>query len=78
MEKGKRLPVYALSSSIGNSVKTFDGKMYLLKGAIAVESNTGEIKRVADIYYRVRSIVDEKHNVVAKRKHEHDELKRVN
>lgn len=73
-EEKKRLSYFDIASSSAESVKTFDGKTYALKGAIAVESKTGEIKRVAEIYYRVRSVRDEKHNIIAKRKQEDGEL----
>lgn len=73
-EEKKRLSYFDIASSAAESVKTFDGKTYSLKGALAVEKQTGEIKRVAEIYYRVRSVRDEKHNIIAKRKQEDGEL----
>ncbi|KMY52552.1 hypothetical protein AC623_20670 [Bacillus sp. FJAT-27231] len=77
MKEEKRLSFYEISSLPAKSLKTFDGKMYMLKGAIAVEPSTGEIERVADIYYRVRSVIDEERNVIAKRKNRDDELVEV-
>lgn len=70
----KRLPFYEISSSSARSIKTFDGKTYRLRGNIAVEDETKDIQRVADIYYRVRTVVDDERNIIAKRTHEDDEL----
>lgn len=76
MGKEQRLAFYDISSC-AQSVKTFDGKVYQLKGAVAVESTTGHIERVAEIYYRVRSVMDEKRNIIAKRRNHNDELTTV-
>lgn len=77
MGKEQRLAFYDISSSRAQSVKTFDGKVYQLKGAVAVEHTTGNIERVAEIYYRVRSVMDEKQKVIAKRRNQDDELTTV-
>ncbi|MHB0803430.1 hypothetical protein PVK73_29330 [Bacillus thuringiensis] len=45
MGKEQRLAFYDISSSSAQSVKTFDGKVYQLKGAVAVEDTTGNIER---------------------------------
>ena len=37
----------------------------------------GDIKRVADIYYEVRSVMDQAHTIVAKRRKKDEELKEV-
>jgi hypothetical protein len=50
------------------------GKTYELKGAVAIENKTGEIQNLAQIYYQVRSIVDSKKNLIAKRKNQDSEL----
>ncbi|PHE52954.1 hypothetical protein [Bacillus pseudomycoides] len=77
MGKEQRLAFYDISSSCAQSVKTFDGKVYQLKGAVAVENATGNIERVAEIYYRVRSVMDEKQKIIAKRRNQNDELTTV-
>lgn len=74
MGKEKRLAYYDISSSSAKGLKTFEGKTYELKGALAVERETGKIERVAEIYYRVRSVVNEKGIIIAKRKTIEDEL----
>ncbi|MYL43975.1 hypothetical protein [Virgibacillus salexigens] len=56
------------------SVKTFDNEVYELKGSIAVNTDNGEIQKVADIYYRVRTAVNSQKHVIAKRKNTNDEL----
>lgn len=74
MGKEKRIAYYDISSSCAKSLKTFEGKTYILKGALAIESETGEIERVAKLYYRIRSVVNEKGAIIAKRKTIGDEL----
>lgn len=77
MGEVKRLAYYDISSSNAQSVKTFDGKTYKLRGAVAVDNKTGNIERVAEIYYRIRSVIDESQKVIAKRRTKDDELKVV-
>lgn len=57
-----------------NFIKTFDNEIYELKGTLAVDKKTGDVTRVADIYYRVRTAVNDYKNIVAKRKRIDDEL----
>ncbi|PDZ10836.1 hypothetical protein CON70_14770 [Bacillus pseudomycoides] len=78
MGKEQRLTFYDIAASNAHSVKTFDGKTYHLKGAIAIENGTGNIEKVAQIYYQVRSVRDEHKNLIAKRKHKQAELVVVN
>jgi hypothetical protein len=77
MKSEKRIPYYEIASKKkAHSLKTFDGKKktYELKGAVAIENKTGEIQNLAQIYYQVRSIVDSKKNLIAKRKNQDSEL----
>ncbi|WP_283750619.1 hypothetical protein [Bacillus cereus] len=74
MAKEQRLTFYDIAASQAHSVKTFDGKTYELKGTIAIESTTGNIEKVAQIYYQVRSVRGEHQNLIAKRKHKQSEL----
>lgn len=76
MKHKKRFSFYDLPSTAHN-IYTFDGKCYVLNGIIAVERNTKERVHVAQLYYRVRSVVNEKHQVIAKRRTTQDELRRV-
>ena len=57
-----------------NSVKTFDNQIYELKGTLAVDKSNGDIQKVADVYYRVRTAKDKSKDVIAKRKHTEGEL----
>jgi hypothetical protein len=72
--EANRLAYFDISSSKVASAKTFDGKVFELRGALAVDTDNGEVKRVADIYYRVRSVRDMNDNIIAKRKKMEDEL----
>lgn len=71
----ERFYLYDLASA--SSLKTFEGKTYEIKGAIAVEKDSGEVRHIADLYYRTRSVIFNK-RLLAKRKNAHDELLRVN
>lgn len=77
MEAQKRLAFYDISDARAKSAKTFDGRTYSLKGGIAVDNGTGDIKSVADIYYDVRSVMDQSHTIVAKRRKREEELTEV-
>lgn len=71
--KKKRLSHVELSCK-ANSIKTFDNEVYELEGSVAVNKVNGDIQKVADIYYRVRTAVNSHKHVIAKRKHTDDEL----
>ncbi|KAB2488191.1 hypothetical protein [Priestia endophytica] len=77
MKTAKRLAYYDVAAARAQSAKTFDGKVYKLQGAVAVEQDTGNIKRVADIYYDIRSVRDHNQRIMAKRRHKQEELKEV-
>ncbi|MDT3766166.1 hypothetical protein [Priestia filamentosa] len=77
MKTAKRLAYYDVAAAQAQSAKTFDGKVYKLQGAVAVEQDTGSIKRVADIYYDIRSVRDHNQRIMAKRRHKEEELKEV-
>jgi hypothetical protein len=77
MKTAKRLAFYDIAAARAQSAKTFDGKVYELQGAVAVEQDTGSIKRVADIYYDIRSVRDHNQRIMAKRRHKEEELKEV-
>ena len=59
------------------SIRTFDNETYILKGTLAVEQENGNVEKLATLYYRVRTAIDENDKIIAKRKHALDELKRV-
>lgn len=60
----------------GKSVKTFDKEVYELKGSLAINQKNGEVKKIADIYYNVRTALDDKKRVIGKRKKRTDELQK--
>lgn len=70
----ERLSLYELSAN--DTVKTFEGEVYELKGVVGVKKETGEIERVTDLYYRTRTVVKDS-QVIAKRKNKNEELKKV-
>lgn len=72
----ERFSLYDLPSK-ANSVKTFCGKTYEVKGFVGVETKTGEVKHITDLYYDVRSVVDDSSLLTAKRKNKDDELRKV-
>ncbi|NJP38973.1 hypothetical protein HCN83_15500 [Bacillus luteus] len=61
-------------STSAAEVSTFDGQRYLIKGALAVNSNNGKIRRVPNIYYDIRNAVNHQKELIAKRKNPSDEL----
>lgn len=70
----ERLSLYELPNC--DSLKTFDGKTFTLKGFVGIETKTGEIEEVTQLYYRTKTVV--KNNLLtAKRKNENSELKKV-
>lgn len=71
----ERFHLYDLATA--SSLKTFEGKTYELKGAVGVEKDSGEVRHIADLYYRTRSVISDK-RLLAKRKNAHEELLRVN
>lgn len=72
--KMESLRLYELPSC--DSVKTFEGKTYELKGFMGVEKSSGEVEHVSELYYRTRTVVTN-NCVVAKRKNENDELQKI-
>lgn len=74
-EMADRFYLYELAAA--SSLKTFEGKVYELKGAVGVEKESGEVRHIADLYYRTRSVISDK-QLLAKRKNAHDELLKVN
>lgn len=72
----ERFGLYELPNK-AKSVKTFCGKTYEVKGFVGVESETGEIKNIADLYYNVRSVMDKDNMLSAKRKNKNDELTKL-
>ena len=73
----KRLSYIELANK-ACSVKTFKNEVYKLKGSLAVNQDNGNIEKIADIYYRVRTALNDDDVVVAKRKQSEEELKTVN
>lgn len=72
--ESERIGVYELPTT-ADSVRLFNGKTYQLEGVLGVETDTGAVKNISEIYYQVRSAAS-KGSLVAKRKHPYDELVR--
>ena len=70
----EKMSLYELPTH--DSVKTFEGKTYKLNGFVGVETSSGEVEPVTELYYRTRTVVSE-NKVIAKRKNEEDELKKI-
>jgi hypothetical protein len=74
----KRVPFYELAViADGGTVKTFSRKIYRIKGLIARNVETNEVRKVSSIYYEIRTVQDRNKKVIAKRRNPKDELKRV-
>lgn len=61
----------------GGTVKTFSRKIYRIRGLIAQDIQTNEVKKLSSIYYEIRTVQNKFKKVVAKRRNPTDELKRV-
>lgn len=61
----------------GGTARTFSRKIYRIKGLIARDIETNEVKKLSSIYYEIRTVKDKHQNVIAKRRNPDDELKRV-
>lgn len=72
--KKKKFGLYELPTA--DSVKTFEGKIYELKGFLGIESDTGDIKHVTDLYYQTRTVISNS-KVLAKRKNKSEDLLKV-
>jgi transcriptional regulator with XRE-family HTH domain len=70
----ERMSLYELPTN--DSIRTFEGRTYELKGFLGVEKDSGEVEQVTNLYYRARTVV-KNNQVTAKRKNESDELKKI-
>lgn len=70
----EKMSLYELPTH--DSIKTFEGKTYKIHGFVGVETSSGEVEPVTELYYRTRTVVSE-NKVIAKRKNENDELKKM-
>lgn len=59
-----------------HSVKTFEGKIYNLIGAVGIETESGEVRHITDLYYAAKTVVA-RSTVLAKRKTVDEELQVV-
>ncbi|AKG05340.1 hypothetical protein AAV35_011500 [Salimicrobium jeotgali] len=70
-----RLAYYDIPSKADN-VKTFDGKVYNVRGFWVIDKN-GVAEKLPNIYYRIRTVKDSHFKTIAKRKNPMSELKSV-
>lgn len=73
-----KVPFYEVAViADGGDVRTFEGEIYYIRGLIAQNAKTKEVVKLSSIYYEIRTVMDKRRRVVAKRKNPNDELKRV-
>src|SRR5699024_387174 len=72
----ERFGLYELHNK-AKSVKTFCGKAYEVKGFVGVESETGEIKNIADLYYNERTVIDIDNIISGKRINQIDQVTKL-
>lgn len=70
----ERMSLYELPTN--DSIRTFEGRTYELKGFVGIERDSGDVEQVTELYYRARTVVKNK-QVTAKRKNANDELKKI-
>ncbi len=51
-----------------DTVKTFDGRIWRVKGLVGVDDQTGKRKHLAELYYNIALIKDNKWRTIARRK----------
>ncbi|MEK4566975.1 hypothetical protein MKX54_20060 [Alkalihalobacillus sp. FSL R5-0424] len=51
-----------------STIKTFDGRVWKVKGVIGIEDGSGKKKHIAELYYHIASMRDRKSKTIAKRK----------
>ncbi|UOQ95092.1 hypothetical protein MUO14_09250 [Halobacillus shinanisalinarum] len=73
MGKWKRHHAFYDISSQADNIKTFEGKRYDVHGLWAVDKD-GHSEKLANIYYRIRTVKDEKFRTIAKRRNPNSEL----
>lgn len=59
---------YVDIASRANMVKTFDGRIWKVKGLVGINNQTGERQHLAELYYNISLIKDDKLRTIAKRK----------
>lgn len=63
-------------SSQADTIKTFEGKRYDVHGLWAVDRN-GHVEKLANIYYRIRTVKDVHFRTIAKRRNPKSDLQQV-
>lgn len=78
-EQNHRVSFYEVAViADGGTVRTFNKSIYRIRGLIARNEETNEVVQLSKIYYEIRTVMNRKRQVVAKRKNPYDELIRVN
>lgn len=76
--KTERVPYYELAViADGGMARTFSRQIYRIRGMMARNIKTNEVKKLSAIYYEIRTVKNRNQKVVAMRKNPKDELKRV-
>ncbi|MFC7061113.1 hypothetical protein [Halobacillus seohaensis] len=71
----KHFAFYDISSK-ADSIKTFEGKRYDVHGLWAVDRK-GHVEKLANVYYRIRTVKDEHFRTIAKRRNPNSDLQQV-
>ncbi|MEC1158687.1 hypothetical protein [Cytobacillus horneckiae] len=78
VKNSKRVPFFEIPTIAEHgSLRTFTKKIYFIRGVFAKEKVSGDVTKLSDIYYEIRTVKDSKGTVIAKRKNPTDELIRV-
>lgn len=55
-------------ASRANTVRTFDGRIWKVKGLIGVDDQSGKRRHLAELYYHIAIIKDQNLKTIAKRR----------
>ena len=59
---------YVDIASRASTIRTFDGRIWKVKGLVGIDDQTGTRKHIAELYYHISLIKDCKSRTIAKRK----------
>lgn len=77
-QESLKVPFYELPLIANHgTIRTFQRRIYEIKGIVVKDVATGKLERLQNIYYEIRTVKNKKGRVVAKRKNPTDELIRV-
>lgn len=78
MQLLKKVPYYEIPIIADKgTIRTFKKRIYSINGMIVKDIKTGNLYKISEIYYDIRTIKTRKGQVIAKRKNPNDELMRL-